>query len=59
MKYRSGMTLKSKKSHVTITLVNRASGNGHWNTKKEGSKNSHTVHEGTLDKFFERVSTSQ
>ena len=54
-KYRKGMTLKSTTSNTVITLVNRASGNRHWNTKKQGSKNSHKVHEGTLDKFYEEV----
>jgi len=52
-KYKKGMTLKSKTSNTVITLVNRASGNRHWNTKKHGSKNSHKIHEGTLDKFYE------
>ena len=50
--YRKGVQLKSNTSKSVITLVNRASGNRHWNTKKQGSKNSHTVHEGTLDKFY-------
>jgi hypothetical protein len=55
MKYKPGMILKSKTSHVVITLINRASGNRHWNTKKDGSKNSHKIHEATLDKFYDRA----
>ena len=52
-KYKKGMLLKSKTSNTVIELTNRYSGNRHWNTKKVGSKNSHKVHEGTLDKFYE------
>tara|TARA_B110000503_G_scaffold12175_1_gene16436 strand:+ start:797 stop:988 length:192 start_codon:yes stop_codon:yes gene_type:complete len=50
--YRKGMRLKSKLSTSVIVLVNRASGNRHWNTQKIGSKNNHKIHEGTLDKFY-------
>ena len=51
-RYRSGMKLEAKLSKSVILLVNRASGNRHWNTQKIGSKNNHKVHEGTLDKFY-------
>ena len=51
-RYRRGMKLKSKSSTSVVVLVNRASGNRHWNTQKTGSKNNHKVHEGTLDKFY-------
>ena len=51
-RYRSGMRLEAKLSNSVIILVNRASGNKHWNTQKVGSKNNHKVHEGTLDKFY-------
>ena len=51
-RYRKGMTLEAKLSNSVLMLVNRASGNRHWNTKKIGSKNNHKVHEGTLDKFY-------
>ena len=51
-RYRKGMRLKSNTSKSVLTLVNRATGNHHWNTKKDGSKNSHKIHEGTLDKFY-------
>ena len=51
-RYRSGMRLEAKLSNSVIILVNRASGNKHWNTKKIGSKNNHKIHEGTLDKFY-------
>tara|TARA_R110000782_G_scaffold78944_2_gene157073 strand:+ start:552 stop:749 length:198 start_codon:yes stop_codon:yes gene_type:complete len=50
--YRKGMKLEAKLSNSVIILVNRASGNKHWNTKKVGSKNNHKIHEGTLDKFY-------
>ena len=46
------MRLEAKLSKSVIILVNRASGNKHWNTQKVGSKNNHKVHEGTLDKFY-------
>ena len=52
-KYKKGMVLQSKASNTIITLTNRASGNRHWNTRKQGSKNNHKVHEQTLDKFYE------
>ena len=52
-RYRRGMKLKSKSSTSVIVLVNRASGNKHWNTQKIGSKNNHKIHEGTLDKFYD------
>ena len=51
-RYRSGMRLEAKLSNSVLLLVNRASGNRHWNTQKVGSKNNHKVHEGTLDKFY-------
>ena len=51
-RYRKGMSLKAKLSNSVVVLVNRASGNRHWNTKKIGSKNNHKVHECTLDKFY-------
>ncbi len=53
VKYKPGMVLTSKTSTVTIELINRKSGNRHWNTRKVGSKKSHMVHEGTLDKYYE------
>lgn len=54
-KYKKGMVLQSKTSNTTVTLTNRASGNRHWNTRKQGSKNNHKVHEETLKKFYEVV----
>ena len=51
-RYRRGMRLEAKLSKSVIILVNRASGNKHWNTQKIGSKNNHKIHEGTLDKFY-------
>lgn len=51
-KYKRGMRLKSKASNTVITLTNKSSGNRHWNTVKDGSKNNHAVHEGTLDKYY-------
>ena len=51
-RYRRGMRLESKLGNSVIILVNRASGNRHWNTQKIGSKNNHKIHEGTLDKFY-------
>lgn len=53
VKYKSGMILTSKTSGVRIQLINRKSGNRHWNTRKIGSKKAHMIHEGTLDKFYE------
>ena len=50
--YRRGVRLESKLGNSVIILVNRASGNKHWNTQKVGSKNNHKIHEGTLDKFY-------
>ena len=51
-RYRRGVRLESKLGNSVIILVNRASGNKHWNTQKVGSKNNHKIHEGTLDKFY-------
>ena len=51
-RYRRGMRLESKLGKLVIILVNRASGNKHWNTRKIDSKNNHKIHEGTLDKFY-------
>ena len=53
-RYRRGMRLESKLGNSVIILVNRASGNKHWNTQKVGSKNNHKIHEGTLDKFYDK-----
>ena len=54
MKYKKGMILKSKTNGVKIQLLNRKSGNKHWNSKKiSSSGKAHMIHEGTLDKFYE------
>mgnify|MGYP003624803666 CR=1 FL=1 len=58
-RYRKGMQLKSNTSKSVIVLVNRASGNKHWNTQKVGSKNNHKIHEGTLDKFYDAWEPSE
>jgi hypothetical protein len=58
-KYKKGLVLQSKASNTTITLTNKASGNRHWNTRKQGSKNNHKVHEQTLDKFYELKKTQE
>ena len=56
MKYKQGMVLRSRTSDVVIRLTSKHNGNGHWNsTKIGGSKKSHRVFEGTLDKFYEVV----
>ena len=52
MKYKPGMILTSITSGVKIKLINRKTGNGHWNTRKIGAKKSHMIHEGTLAKFY-------
>jgi hypothetical protein len=53
MKLKRGMKLKSKNSGVVIKLINKASGNNHWNCNQVNRKKSHKVHEGTLRKFYE------
>jgi len=58
-KYKKGMVLQSKTSNTTVTLTNRASGNRHWNTRKQGSKNNHKVHEETLKKFYEIIEVTK
>ena len=54
-KYKKGNILKSLTSNTVIKLLNRKSGNRHWNTQKIGGKKSHMVHEGTLDKYYEKI----
>jgi hypothetical protein len=53
MKYKKGQVFKSINSDLRIQLVSRKTHMGHWNTKKLGSRNAHSVHEGTLQKFYE------
>lgn len=54
IKYKKGMILISITSGQKIQLLNRKSGNKHWNTKKLSSNGkAHMIHEGTLDKFYE------
>jgi|TARA_R110000851_G_scaffold87200_3_gene190045 hypothetical protein len=55
MKLKKGFRFKSNTSNVIIELVNRKSGNLHWNTKKLGSGKSHMIHEGTLLKHYTKV----
>lgn len=55
MEYKKGMVLKCKTSNALIKLINRFSGNRHWNTKKLNGGKSHKIHEGTLDKFYEPI----
>ena len=55
MKYKKGQLWKSKDTGVVLELINKKSGNKHWNTKKVGGKNAHKIHEGTLIKFYELI----
>ena len=56
MKFKKGMKFKSTTSNTVIVLLNRKSGNRHWNTKKLNGGKAHMIHEGTLEKFYELVS---
>jgi len=49
------MILKANSSNVQIELINKKTGNGHWNTRKLGKKKGHMIHEGTLRKFYHEV----
>lgn len=55
MKLKRGMRLKAKNSNVVLQLINKKGGNGHWTCNQENRKGSHTVHEGTLKKFYEPI----
>lgn len=53
-KIKKGQVWKPKLGGVAIEVIGRATGNGHWKTKKlNGSPKSHRIHEGTLTKFYE------
>jgi len=53
IKIKKGQLWKSKDSNIVLQIVNKFSGNRHWNTKKIGGKKAHRIHEGTLYKFYE------
>lgn len=51
---RVGQIWKAKTSNVKLLITSKKSGNGHWNTKKlPKSANSHQIHEGTLNRFYD------
>ena len=51
---KKGQRWISKAGSSEIEIISKKNNNGHWNTKKvNGSKNNHSVHEGTLFKFWE------
>lgn len=54
-KVKIGQKYKSMTSNSIITITSKKSGNGHWNTRKDNSKNNHTIHEGTLNKYWSKV----
>jgi hypothetical protein len=51
-----GQMWKSKDSKVVLEIVGKATGNRHW-TCRSNNKKSHHIHEGTLQKFYELVTT--
>lgn len=56
LRYKVGMTLRSKTSDVILRLTGKHNGNGHWNSTKinEGSSNkNHRIHESTLSKYYD------
>ena len=52
MKFKKGMLLKSVNNKTILKLKNKKGGNGHWTCNVINSKKSHTVHEGTLKRFY-------
>ncbi len=53
--YRRGMILVNKSTGKKLRLMHRATGNRHWLAVTESGV-SHKVHEGTLDKFYQKES---
>jgi hypothetical protein len=49
---RKGQQWKSKTNGVILEVVSKSTGNNHWNCKTNRG-NTHQVHEGTLQKFYE------
>ena len=52
---KKGMRFKSNKSGTIIVITGKKNGMGHWNTRKETGKKNHTIHEGTINKFYTEV----
>ena len=52
VRLKKGMRLKSNSSNSVIVLTGKKNGMGHWNTKKIGSKNNHSIHEETIKKYY-------
>jgi len=51
---KAGQIWRSKGGTSEIQIKSKKNHNGHWNTHKlNGSKNNHSIHEGTLFKFWE------
>ena len=56
--FKKGMRLKSNNSNTVIVLTGKKNGMGYWNTKKVGSKNNHSIHEGTIKKYYSILEVS-
>ena len=56
--FKKGMRFKSNSSNTVIVLTGKKDGMGHWNTKKVGSKNNHSIHEGTIKKYYSVLEVS-
>jgi hypothetical protein len=54
-KIKKGQLYKSINSSVIIKIVNKSSGNKHWNTKRINGKKNHKIHEGSLLKFYKLI----
>lgn len=58
VRLKKGMRLKSNRSNTVIVLTGKKNGMGHWNTKKVNSKNNHSIHEGTIKKYYSVLEVS-
>jgi hypothetical protein len=48
-----GQCWRSKSGGFVVEITGKATGNKHWHAKR--GRHSHTIHEGTLAKFYELV----
>ena len=53
-KVKKGQTWRSKDSGIMVTIINKATGNGHWNVKTDRKK-CHHMSSWTLIRYYELI----
>ena len=59
MRFKKNMLLKSNNSKKIVKLISKSGGNNHWRCTQVNGKKAHTIHEGTLIKFYTIIHPKQ